>query len=98
VLDLWADARAAPARAVLLGRLDVLGWELAEADRKQAWALRYQPTGPEADAWLRAAAIVDGRVFLGGPARSLEPTRPGRLDGDRPLAARPPVDSAERRR
>jgi hypothetical protein len=98
LLDLLADARAAPARAVLLARLDVLRWELAEASRKQAWALRYQPTGPEADAWLRAAAMVDGRVFLGGPARSREQTRPGRLDGDGPPAARPPIDSAERRR
>lgn len=98
VLDLQADPRAAPARAVLLARLDVLGWELVEAERKQAWALRYQPTGPEAGAWLRAAAMVDGRVFLGGPARSLERTRPGRLDGDRASMAGPPVDSAERRR
>jgi hypothetical protein len=75
-----------------------VGRELAEADRKQAWALRYQPTGPEADAWLRAAAIVDGRVFLGGPARSLEQTRPDGMDGDGTPLARPPIDSAGRRR
>jgi hypothetical protein len=66
LLDLVTDARAAAARAVLLGRLDVLAWELAEADRKQAWALRYQPAGPETGAWQRAAAMVDGAMFLGG--------------------------------
>jgi hypothetical protein len=68
VLELLPDGRAAPVRGVLLARLDVLAWELAEADRKQAWALRYQPSGPEATAWLRATALVDGGVFLGGPA------------------------------
>jgi hypothetical protein len=98
LLDLLADPRAAPARAVLLARLDVLRWELAEADRKQAWALRYQPTGPEASAWLRAAAMVDGGVFLGGPASRLERSQPGRLDGNGPPVPGPAMDSVERHR
>jgi len=93
-----ADPRAASARAVLLGRLDVLRWELAEADRKQAWALRYHPTGPETSAWLRAAAMVDGGVFLGGPAWGLEQSQPGRLDGSSPPLPGPPIDSVERHR
>jgi hypothetical protein len=81
LLDLLADARAAPGYAVLLARLDVLRWELAEADRKRAWALRYQPAGPETSAWLRAAAMVDGAVFLGGPASRLGDSQSGRHDG-----------------
>jgi hypothetical protein len=96
VLDLLADARATPARAVLLARLDVLGWELAEADRKLAWALRYQPIGPEAGAWLRAAAMVDGRVFLGGPARGLDWSQPDR-GGSAPLVSSA-MDGTEPRR
>jgi hypothetical protein len=52
-------------------RLSVLCWELEEATRKSAWACRHEPAGPERDAWLRAIAQVDGRVFEGGAA----PTR-----------------------
>jgi len=48
--------------------LDVLGWELEERGRKDAWACRHETSGPERDAWLRAMAHVDGRVFEGGPA------------------------------
>jgi hypothetical protein len=96
LLDLLADARAAPAHAVLLARLDVLAWELAEADRKQAWALRYQPTGPETTAWLRAAAMVDGGVFLGGPASRLEDSQSRRHAGNSPPVPRPAMDGLER--
>jgi hypothetical protein len=98
LLDLLADARAAPARAVLLGRLDVLAWELAEADRKQAWALRYQPAGPETGAWLRAAAMVDGAMFLGGPASRPEDSQSGRHDGNSSPVPRPAMDIVERHR
>ncbi len=50
-------------------RLGVLAWELQESSRKQAWAHRHESNGPEHDAWLRAAAQIDGRVFEGGPAK-----------------------------
>jgi hypothetical protein len=76
----------------------VLRWELAEADRKQAWALRYQAIGPETSAWLRAAAMVDGGVFLGGPASRLERPQPGRLDGSSSPVPGPPTDSMGRHR
>jgi hypothetical protein len=49
-------------------RLGLLAWELSQAARKQAWAYRHEPSGPEHDAWLRAAAQIDGRTFEGGPA------------------------------
>lgn len=49
-------------------RLGVLGWELEETARKYAWACRHESAGPEQDAWLRAAAQIDGRVFEGCPA------------------------------
>ena len=47
-------------------RLGVLAWELHESTRKQAWAYRHELSGPEQDAWLRAAGQIDGRVFEGG--------------------------------
>jgi len=96
LLDLLSDARAAPAHAVLLARLDALAWELAEADRKQAWALRYQSIGPESTAWLRAAAMVDGGVFLGGPASRLAAVQPERRDGDGTPAPRPAMGGGDR--
>jgi hypothetical protein len=36
-------------------RLRVLEWELEEASRKDNWSVRYEPKGPESDAWRRAA-------------------------------------------
>ena len=45
--------------------------DLEEAFGKRAWARRHEPRGPEMTAWLRAAALIDGRVFGGGPARPL---------------------------
>lgn len=56
---------------VARARLGLLSWELEEAARKQAWSFRHEAPGPESTAWLRAAALLDGRVFLGGP-----PARP----------------------
>jgi hypothetical protein len=53
---------------VLSARLAVLGWELGEASRKRSWSLRHEPSGAETTAWLRAPALLDGRVFEGGPA------------------------------
>ena len=59
---------AGPVVAVLRARLAVLGWELDEIRRKSAWAERWDATGPESGAWLRAPGHLDGRVFLGAPA------------------------------
>ncbi|HTS95592.1 MAG TPA: hypothetical protein VMI33_03150 [Streptosporangiaceae bacterium] len=41
--------------------------ELDEAFRKRAWAHRHEPRGPEMTAWRRAAALIDGGVYGGGP-------------------------------
>jgi hypothetical protein len=62
-------ARAA-VRAAAGATADILG-DLEEAFGKRAWARRHEPRGPEMTAWLRAAALIDGRVFGGGPARPL---------------------------
>jgi hypothetical protein len=66
------DPRAARAavRAGAGATAEVLG-DLEEAFAKRAWARRHEPRGPEMTAWLRAAALLDGRVFGGGPARPL---------------------------
>jgi len=53
----------------------VLAWELGEAQHKRAWSVRYEPAGTEAVAWWRAAALLDGRVFCGGPAMPLPASR-----------------------
>jgi hypothetical protein len=55
------------ARRHLDGRLSVLAWEVGETARKYAWAFRHERSGPESDAWLRALAQIDGRVFAGAP-------------------------------
>ncbi len=49
-------------------RVGLLAWEVQELSRKYAWAFRHELAGPEADAWLRALAQIDGRTFEGGPA------------------------------
>ena len=41
--------------------------ELEEAFRKRSWAHRHEPRGSEMTAWRRAAALIDGRVYGGGP-------------------------------
>ena len=38
-----------------VARLRMLEWELGEALRKMSWSVRYEPKGPENDAWRRAA-------------------------------------------
>jgi hypothetical protein len=60
-----ADAAEAPqALAELISaqiaRLRVLEWELNEASRKASWSVRYEPKGPETDAWRRAAQQFSG--------------------------------------
>jgi len=67
-----ADGRLALLRQVLRARLGVLAWELAELDEKRAWSLRYDSVRTEAGAWLRALALLDGRIFGGGPAIPLD--------------------------
>jgi hypothetical protein len=56
-----AAVRLAVRRAKLLVR------ELEEAFRKQTWAHRHEPRGQEMTAWRRAAVLVDGRIYGGGP-------------------------------
>jgi len=45
--------------------------DLEDAFGKRTWARRHETRGPEMTAWLRAAALIDGRVFGGGPVRPL---------------------------
>jgi hypothetical protein len=60
-------AAGAVAAATATAVADALIEELAEAFRKNTWANRHEPRGPEMTAWQRAAAFLDGRVFGGGP-------------------------------
>jgi hypothetical protein len=52
-------------------RVSLLAWEVEETARKYAWAYRHEPSGPEADAWLRAIGQIDGRAFEGAPPAAL---------------------------
>ena len=62
------DPRSADAAVRLaVRRAESLVRELEEAFRKRAWAHRHEPRGQEMTAWRRAAALVDGRVYGGGP-------------------------------
>ena len=62
------DPRSADAAVRLaVCRAESLVRELEEAFRKQTWAHRHEPRGQEMTAWRRAAALVDGRVYGGGP-------------------------------
>jgi hypothetical protein len=63
-------AAAALVRRVARGRLDGVIAELDEASRKTAWHTRHERSGPERTAWLRAAVLLDGWVFLGGRPRT----------------------------
>jgi hypothetical protein len=61
-----SDGQAARlARRHVDGRLGVLAWEVGETARKYAWAYRHEGSGDERQAWLRALAQIDGRVFEG---------------------------------
>lgn len=62
---------AAPVVRMALRRTEALLAELEEAFRKQTWAHRHAARGAEMTAWRRAAALVDGRVYGGGPIRTL---------------------------
>jgi len=62
--DPRAGQLAAPAAAELA---ETLITELDEAFSKSTWARRSEAAGPEMTAWRRAAAFLDGSVFLGCP-------------------------------
>jgi hypothetical protein len=63
-----ADPVAGRAAAALAAeRAGRLIEELAEAFRKGTWAFRHESRGPEANAWRRAVAFLDGCVFGGRP-------------------------------
>ena len=63
-------ARAPLAREVTASRVELAGWELDEARRKGGWDYRHEPPEPEASAWRRVLALLDGATYLGGPALS----------------------------
>ncbi len=65
--DRWAGSRTA---RVAADHADLLITELNEAFRKSTWAYRHDAKGAETTAWRRAAAFLDGGVFLGGPPRT----------------------------
>jgi hypothetical protein len=66
-----ADPRAGNLTAAsAVDHADLLIAELNEAFRKNTWAHRRETQGPEATAWRRAAAFLDGGVFCGGPPRT----------------------------
>lgn len=68
-LRMPADRGAHAARRCADARVGVLAWEVQEVVRKESWAYRHEPDGPERDAWLRALVQVDGRILCGCPAR-----------------------------
>jgi hypothetical protein len=65
-----ADKAGPLLREVATARLGLLAVELTEAARKSGWLARHEPKGPETTAWIRAAALLDGRAFIGGPPRA----------------------------
>jgi hypothetical protein len=66
------DLRGAEAAVrVAARRAEAILRELEDAFRKRAWAHRHEPRGREMTAWRRAAALIDGRVYGGGPAGPL---------------------------
>jgi hypothetical protein len=53
---------------VLRGRLQLLGWELAEIRRKREWWTRHERQGREMGAWRHAPTLLTGDTYLGlGP-------------------------------
>jgi hypothetical protein len=50
---------------VLRARLQVLGWELAESQRKREWWTRHERQGSEMSAWRRAPTHLVGDAYLG---------------------------------
>ena len=62
------DPRSAEAALMEAGRTtQTVLHELEQALDKRTWARRHEPQGREMTAWRRAAALIDGRVYGGGP-------------------------------
>jgi hypothetical protein len=55
-----AAAHEGPPGQILRARLALLGWELAEAERKRSWFTRWEPAGSEATAWRRLPGLLGG--------------------------------------
>jgi hypothetical protein len=68
VLKVTEEESASLPRRHVAARLGVLAWELQESSRKQGWGSRHEPKGPEASAYLRFIAQVDGHALIGAPA------------------------------
>ncbi|MEO3749172.1 hypothetical protein [Streptomyces sp. B6B3] len=64
----WDGPPPAPVDTVLRARLALLGWELAEARRKQDWRTRHEVKGAEMTSGSRAPTLLDGRAHAGSPA------------------------------
>ncbi len=71
--------------AVAEGRVAAVRFELEEALRKSSWSVRYEPAGPEATAWRRAARLVLGEAALPEGGDGSEPWPVG--EPDRPQRA-----------
>lgn len=56
-------------------RLAIMRWELDELRRQADWRARHEVRHGNEMTWLRAPALLDGRVFLGAPAVPLSATR-----------------------
>ncbi len=61
------DPRRTVAAEMAARRTESVLRELEEALAKRVWARRHEPQGAERTAWRRAAALIDGRVYGGGP-------------------------------
>jgi hypothetical protein len=68
VRELTEPESSSLAHRHLAARLGVLSWELEESSRKEAWASRHEPKGPEATAYGRFIAQIDGHALMGAPA------------------------------
>ncbi len=55
-----AAAREGVCGRILRARLDLLGWELEEAERKRSWFARWEQAGREAGAWRRLPGLLGG--------------------------------------
>ena len=66
--DLIEPESSSLAHRHLAAKLGVLSWELEESSRKQAWASRHEAKGPEATAYVRFIAQIDGHALMGAPA------------------------------
>jgi len=52
-------------RTMLRSRLRLLAWELVEAQRKQAWRTRNEPSTAVETSWIRAIPLLCGAAYVG---------------------------------